>query len=68
VVNELSFGLDYARTLAHWREAFLQERQAVEAQGFDQRFIRTWEFYLAYCEAGFRENSIDLFQFTLRKD
>lgn len=68
VVNEWSFGLDYARTLAHWREGFLLERPAVEAQGFDQRFIRTWEFYLAYCEAGFRERSIDLFQFTLRKD
>ncbi len=67
VVNELAFGLDYARTLADWHARFLHEREAVEAQGFDQRFIRTWQFYLAYCEAGFREHSIDLFQFTLEK-
>ncbi len=67
VVNELAFGLDYARTLAAWHASFLHEREAVEAQGFDQRFIRTWQFYLAYCEAGFREHSIDLFQFTLEK-
>lgn len=67
VVNELAFGLDYARTLADWHQRFLSEREAVEAQGFDQRFIRTWQFYLAYCEAGFREHNIDLFQFTLEK-
>ncbi len=67
VVNELAFGLDYARTLAEWHARFLDEQAAVEAQGFDQRFIRTWQFYLAYCEAGFREHSIDLFQFTLEK-
>jgi len=40
----------------------------VLAQGFDQQFIRTWAFYLAYCEAGFRAKSIDLFQFTLEKN
>lgn len=67
VVNELAFGLDYARTLAEWHVNFLREQEAVEAQGFDQRFIRTWQFYLAYCEAGFREHNIDLFQFTLEK-
>ena len=67
VVDELAFGLDYARTLAEWHVNFLREQEAVEAQGFDQRFIRTWQFYLAYCEAGFREHNIDLFQFTLRK-
>ena len=67
VVNELAFGLDYARTLAEWHASFLREQAAVESQGFDQRFIRTWQFYLAYCEAGFRGHSIDLFQFTLEK-
>ncbi len=67
VVNELAFGLDYARTLAEWHQTFLREREAVTAQGFDERFIRTWQFYLAYCEAGFREHNIDLFQFTLEK-
>ena len=37
------------------------------AQGFDARFVRTWEFYLAYCEAGFARRNIDVVQYTLRK-
>ena len=68
VVNELAFGLDYARTLRLWDHAFEEALPAIQAQGFDERFIRTWKFYLAYCEAGFRAGSIDLFQFTLQKN
>ncbi len=68
VANELAFGLDYARTLRLWDQAFEEALPAVQAQGFDERFIRTWKFYLAYCEAGFRAGSIDLFQFTLQKN
>jgi len=67
VVNELAFGVDYARTLSLWDLAFEKALPAIQAQGFDERFIRTWKFYLAYCEAGFRARSIDLFQFTLQK-
>jgi len=67
VVNELAFGIDYARTLSLWDLAFEKALPAIQAQGFDERFIRTWKFYLAYCEAGFRARSIDLFQFTLQK-
>lgn len=67
MVDELSFGADYARTLAEWHRSFNQQLPAVRAQGFDERFIRTWSFYLAYCEAGFRAGSIDLYQFTLQK-
>jgi cyclopropane-fatty-acyl-phospholipid synthase len=67
VVNELAFGLDYARTLDEWRQAFNAQLLHVRAQGFDDRFLRTWEFYLAYCEAGFRARSIDVMQFTLEK-
>ncbi len=67
VVNELVFGLDYARTLELWHAAFLEKRPEVEAQGFDRAFIQTWRFYLSYCEAGFRAGSIDLYQFTLQK-
>jgi len=52
------FGLSYARTLYAWRERFLAQLAAVRAQGFDERFIRMWEFYLAYCEGGFRERAI----------
>jgi len=67
VVNELPFGLDYARTLAIWLAAFHEKLHAVRAQGFDEHFLRTWEFYLAYCEAGFRARSLDVVQFTLEK-
>ena len=67
VVNEFKFGLDYARTLDEWRSAFKEQLPRVRAQGFDDRFLRTWEFYLAYCEAGFRAGSIDVAQFTLEK-
>jgi cyclopropane-fatty-acyl-phospholipid synthase len=67
VVNQFAFGLDYARTLAEWRSAFNEQLPGVAAQGFDDRFLRTWEFYLAYCEAGFRAGSIDVMQFTLEK-
>jgi len=67
VVNELAFGLDYARTLQLWHETFLEKLTEVEAQGFDSAFIQTWRFYLSYCEAGFRAGSIDLYQFTLQK-
>ncbi|MBM3336942.1 MAG: class I SAM-dependent methyltransferase, partial [Betaproteobacteria bacterium] len=67
VVNELAFGLDYARTLELWHAAFMKRLPEVEAQGFDSAFIQTWRFYLSYCEAGFRAGSIDLYQFTLQK-
>jgi cyclopropane-fatty-acyl-phospholipid synthase len=52
------FGMSYARTLAAWRERFGSRLAQVRAQGFDERFVRLWDFYLAYCEGGFRERSI----------
>lgn len=61
------FGLSYARTLQAWRERFLAQLPAVHAQGFDERFIRLWEFYLAYCEGGFRERSIGVAHLLLAK-
>jgi cyclopropane-fatty-acyl-phospholipid synthase len=67
VVDELSFGADYAETLRRWRARFLENRQGVEALGFDTRFIRIWEFYLCYCEAAFDGGDIDVMQFTLQK-
>jgi len=67
VVNELAFGHDYAETLKRWRTAFLERRADVLAGGFDQRFMHIWEFYLAYCEAGFAEDNLDVLQVTLRK-
>ncbi len=67
VVNELAFGADYAQTLVRWRERFLAEEPRVRALGFDTRFMRTWEFYLAYCEAAFACGNTDVMQFTLQR-
>lgn len=67
VENEMAFGQDYARTLSVWRQAFLAELDAVREQGFDERFVRLWDFYLVYCEAAFRAGSTDVMQFTLRR-
>ena len=61
------FGLSYARTLQAWRERFLAQLPAVRAQGYDARFQRMWEFYLAYCEGGFRERSIGVSHLLLAK-
>jgi cyclopropane-fatty-acyl-phospholipid synthase len=66
VDDRFGFGLDYARTLQRWRESFMAALPRIIAQGFDTRFARTWEFYLAYCEAGFAGRSTDVVQFTLR--
>ena len=67
VVDEFSFGQDYARTLQLWREDFMAQEARVLQLGFDQRFLRIWEFYLGYCEAAFLEGNTDVVQYTLRK-
>ena len=67
VVDEYAFGHDYAETLRRWRDAFLAHRAQVLKEGFDERFMHIWEFYLAYCEAAFTENNIDVVQYTLQK-
>ena len=67
LAEQRSFGEHYARTLAHWRENFLSRWEAVAALGFDSTFRRMWEFYLAYCEAGFRVGYLDVFQFSLAR-
>jgi cyclopropane-fatty-acyl-phospholipid synthase len=67
VVDELAFGTDYAETCRRWRADFLKHREQILPLGFDEPFMRTWEFYLAYCEAAFEERNIDVMQFTLRK-
>lgn len=60
-------GEHYAQTLKHWRDAFMEKLDAVCEQGFDERFIRMWEFYLCYCEGGFRERSIGTAQIVFAK-
>ena len=67
VVDELNFGPDYAETLRRWRDSFMSQLDDVRRLGFDDRFIRLWSFYLAYCEAAFDEANIDVIQFTLAK-
>jgi cyclopropane-fatty-acyl-phospholipid synthase len=60
-----AFGSDYAETLRRWLSAFDAAAGAVRAQGFDERFVRCWRFYLAYCIAGFASGSTDVAQYTL---
>ena len=67
VDKELAFGADYAETLRRWRQDFLHQDAQVRGLGFDTRFMRTWEFYLAYSEAAFATGSTDVMQFTLRR-
>ncbi len=67
IVRQHAFGRAYARTLASWRQRFLGRLDAVRALGYDERFIRTWEFYLAYCEAAFAAGNTDVVQFTLAR-
>ena len=63
-----SFGGDYAETLRRWRRSFEDNLEQVRQQGFDDRFIRLWRLYLAYCEAGFDEGRINVVQLQLIKD
>lgn len=62
-----TFGPSYARTLNYWERRFQHEWPSVQALGFDQRFKRMWEYYLAYCEGGFAIGTIDVCQIQVRK-
>jgi cyclopropane-fatty-acyl-phospholipid synthase len=55
-----TFGDSYARTLAEWRRRFLHAWPEIAKQGFDLRFKRMWDYYLSYCEAGFRSAATDV--------
>ncbi len=67
IAERRSLGFDYARTLGHWRRRFLDRWDEVEGFGFDETFRRMWEFYLGYCEAGFRVGYLDVFQLSLQR-
>ncbi|WP_284617835.1 SAM-dependent methyltransferase [Aquabacterium humicola] len=67
VERTLHFGADYAETLRRWRERFLARSAVLPALGLDQRFERTWHYYLATCEAAFAVGDTDVVQFTLRR-
>jgi cyclopropane-fatty-acyl-phospholipid synthase len=65
VADTLTFGRDYAQTLRRWLAAFDDAATAVREQGFNERFMRCWRFYLAYCAAGFDSGSTDVAHYTL---
>ena len=67
LVDQYDFAPDYARTLACWKANFWDHIQQVRNLGFDDRFIRTWHYYLCYCEAGFAEQQIDVSQIMLAR-
>jgi cyclopropane-fatty-acyl-phospholipid synthase len=67
VVDAFEFGQDYAHTLKLWAERFEAVKARVKSLGFDDRFERIWQFYLAYCEAAFTQGSTNVIQFTLKK-
>jgi len=65
--DDTTFGLDYAQTLARWRDRFAGAWDEIRTLGFDERFKRLWNYYLSYCEAGFRAGSIDVTQIALAR-
>ncbi len=67
IVNIDQRGYDYARTLEHWRETLRARREQIRELGYDENFLRTWDYYFAYCEAGFAAEIIDLAQLVLHK-
>ena len=62
----ISYADHYANTLSIWRNDFLKKWNLIKNQGFDLTFKRMWEFYLSYCEAGFKSKNIDLIQFSMQ--
>ena len=66
VNSYISYANHYAHTLAIWRDEFNKKWSLIKDQGFDLTFKRMWEFYLSYCEAGFKSKNIDLIQFSMQ--
>jgi cyclopropane-fatty-acyl-phospholipid synthase len=67
VVGQDDIGLHYAATLAAWRRNFLVNLQDVRSLGIPETFLRMWEYYLCYCEAGFAEGQLGDVQLLLRR-
>ena len=63
----LDIGLDYSRTLAHWRERFMHSMPRLKQQGYDDKFCNLWMYYLGYCEGGFHERRISAVQLLASK-
>lgn len=62
-----NFGESYARTLNEWNRRFQRAWPAIEAMGYSHKFKRTWEYYLSYCEGGFRSGAIDVGLYVMEK-
>ncbi|WP_278383096.1 SAM-dependent methyltransferase [Alteromonas mediterranea] len=60
-------GVDYAKTLNHWNEAFISAKDELLNDGYDERFMRMWTYYLKYCEGGFLERTISTVQLVISK-
>ena len=60
------YGEHYSNTLQKWRKSFLSSWKQISQQGFNNSFKKMWDFYLSYCEAGFKSKNLDLIQFSLR--
>jgi cyclopropane-fatty-acyl-phospholipid synthase len=67
LVDVLQFPDSYARTLREWRVQFLDRLDEVRRIGFDDRFIRLWEYYLCYCEGAFLERAVGVGQYVWEK-
>jgi len=67
VSDRRELGMHYAETLRRWRQRFNANWQVIQPQGFDEAFRRTWEFYLAYCEAGFASRYLGVSQIRLKR-
>jgi cyclopropane-fatty-acyl-phospholipid synthase len=67
ITGSLAFGASYARTVAEWRAGFRRAAHDIAQMGFDERFRRMWDYYLAYCQAGFAAGSIDVTQLRLAR-
>ena len=61
-----SYGQHYSDTLKIWRNEFMKKWDLISKQGFDLTFKKMWDFYLSYCEAGFKSKNIDLIQFSMQ--
>jgi len=68
LVHHEMFGDSYAATLREWRDRFLKSWPGIQKLGFDDRFRRMWEYYLAYCEIGFRNAAVDVGLFKFEHD
>ena len=66
VIKYNSYGMHYSNTLNIWKKEFTKKWEEISDQGFDLTFKRMWNFYLSYCDAGFKSKNIDLIQFSMQ--